>query len=561
MQRKLISVAALATLLPAVTALAAVPTVTDTTRSTADAIHADPAMQHLFKDLMTQEAQDWRFANHMEIVRIISPSRQELRRQAEITRRMTEEWGFKPENIMSRTDGNMPGAGVQTVDGKPVYNVCVRIPGTYSSQKDAVNYKGQFPKVLMEGHIDTVNPPNLPSADKPYAPIKLQAASVPIVKTRAELAAIRDELHFDSHGKLIKDAMYEKAYKRFKNLEDAKANGGMRFYIPGFNDAMINTTAVMQAAVMMNKHNIKPVYDIWVCGTAGEEGKGNLAGMKQLFGYSQEAGKANNALNFVANFSADCTPPASGNVNYSGSKRFEIKYTEAENSKASALMAMSRAIEAIGNLKTPYDFDKKQERTTYTVGLARCTPAGKDGRSRECSLSVDMRSLDNKALTDIRNQIEPQFKKALDAENAAHGLKADDAKAVKMQLVWYGDRPASKRTEYNDPVIQSYWYTAEKLNIDKRKELDMVAGSKNDNVAAAIGVPTINFNVGTNAGGDGDHTWYEWGIPGDGKAESTRIYRLILMGLMNAGFNTSDGKVVEPLVKPMGSRTTDEIFK
>ena len=53
-----------------------------------------------------------------------------MRRQAEITRRLVEEWGFAPEDIMTRADGFLKGAGVQTVDGKPVYNVCVRIPGT-----------------------------------------------------------------------------------------------------------------------------------------------------------------------------------------------------------------------------------------------------------------------------------------------------------------------------------------------------------------------------------------------------------------------------------------------
>lgn len=40
---------------------------------------------------------------------------------------------------------------------------------------------------------------------------------------------------------------------------------------------MINTAAVMQAAYMLNKYKIKPVYDIWICGTTGEEGKGTFA--------------------------------------------------------------------------------------------------------------------------------------------------------------------------------------------------------------------------------------------------------------------------------------------
>lgn len=83
----------------------------------------------------------------------------------------------------------------------------------------------------------------------------------------------------------------------------------------------------------------------------------------------------------------------------------------------------------------------------------------------------------------------------------------------------------------------------------------------NDNVPAAVGVPTVNFNVGTNAGGGGGHAWYEWGIPGNGQDEGKRVYRMILMGLMAAGYHTSDGKVVPPLVSPEGRRTTEELYK
>ena len=172
------------------------------------------------------------------------------------------------------------------------------------------------------------------------------------MKTRDELAAIQDELHFDDKGYLIKDETFQKAYKRFANLEDAQKNGGTRFYVPGYSDAMVNTAAVLQAAQMMKKHGIRPVYDVWVCGTAGEEGKGNIAGMKQLYGYSQETGKANNALNIVANLSVDSTSPGSATINYVGSYRFEIKYRETADSKPSALQAMARAIEEIAKVKT-----------------------------------------------------------------------------------------------------------------------------------------------------------------------------------------------------------------
>lgn len=546
-------------------ASAAVPVVTDTIAKNAELMNADPAMQALLKEATSEEAQKWRFNTLLELARIASPSRFEMRRQAEITRRLVEEWGFAPEDIMTRADGFLKGAGVQTVDGKPVYNVCVRIPGTYGARPDAVSYKGQLPKVVLEGHIDTVNPGVLPPAETPYEAVKLQKVSDPIVKTREELKALALEVHFDKNGKVIEDEVWKKAYHRFNDLEEAKKKGGYRIYVPGFEDAMINTVAVMQTAKLMKKHNIRPVYDIWVCGTTGEEGKGNLCGMKQLYGYSQEAGKGNNALNIVANFGADSTMPGDAIVNYIGSYRFEIKYTEPAGWKAgearpSAAMAMSRAIASISDLKTAWDLDKKAEKTTYTVGVASCDDPAKS-RSTNCTLMVDMRSPTQAPLSAIRAQIEPEFKKAMDAENAKYGLKTGDKNAVSMELVWFGDRPAYQRPHYNDIAMQAYWQASKTADIDVVKAVPEEAASLNDNVPAAVGVPTVNVNLGTVAGGGGGHTWYEWGVPGNGVDEGKRVYRFLMMGLLASGYNMTDGKVLEPGVGPMGNRTTEEMFK
>lgn len=51
------------------------------------------------------------------------------------------------------------------------------------------------------------------------------------------------------------------------------------------------------------------------------------------------------------------------------------------------------------------------------------------------------------------------------------------------------------------------------------------------------------------------------GTNGNGQDEGKRVYRMILMGLMAAGYHTSDGKVVPPLVSPKANRTTEELYK
>lgn len=543
-----------------------VPTVSPAIQAAAQTIHADPLMQRILQELISPQAQKERFNNLVELARIASPSRYELRRQAEISKRLINDWGFAPTDIPTTSSGFLPHAGVQKVDGLPVYNVCAVIPGLYRNNPNKVTFNGQGPKVLMEGHIDTVNPATLPPAASAYEPVKLQNANEPIVKTRAELAAIPDELHFDAHGKVIEDNNYRKAYRRYQNLKDAQKANGVRIYVPGYSDAMINTVAVMQAARILKKYGLTPIYDIWICGTAGEEGKGNLCGMKQLYGYSQDAGKGNNALNFVGNFAADSTSPGSGTVNYLGSYRFEIQYIEPEGfrigdkPRPSALSAMSRAIDAIANIKTPYDLDKKAERTTYSVGVAECSPAAQGARSTHCTVMVDMRSPTQGPLAAIRSKIEPEFQKALDAENNAYGLSDEDPHAVQMKLVWFGDRPASQRTRYDDIAVAAWWEASKVADIDVLTQMKTNSYSLNDNVPAAVGVPTINMNVGTTAAAGGGHTWYEWGIPGDGAAEGKRLYRMILATLIASGYKTSTGKIVEPNVAPLGHRTTEEIF-
>lgn len=545
---------------------AAVPQVSSDVKNSAEAIYKDPVMQKMLKELTSKENAQFRFNTHLELARIASPSRFEMRRQQEIARRMVEEWGFDKKDVMADKDGVIKGAGIQIVDGKPVYNVCVRFPGSYSQQKGAKTYKGQYPKVLLEGHIDTVNPAELPPAERPYMPVKLQKATEPIVSSPAALAALKDEVHFDKKGRITQDANYKKAYVRYADEAEAKAKGGYRIYVPGFGDAMGNTTSVLTAAIMMKKYNIKPVYDIWVCGTAGEEGKGNLDGMKQLYGYNQDTGKGNNALNFVANFGADSTRPGSGTMNYLGSYRFEIKYTEPAGYKQggaeapSALMAMNRSIAKIADVKSPWDLDKKAERTTYTVGVSRCDDAKPGERSRSCTLMVDMRSPTQGPLSAIRAQIEPTFKAALDEENAKYGRKTGDKDAVSMELVWFGDRPAYQRPHYNDIASQIYWQSAHTVGTDIIKELPTRAASLNDNVPAAVGVPTVNFNVHTPAVSGGGHSFNEWGIPGDAVAEGKRIFRMVLMGLTAAGYHTSSGKVIAPTAADMGNRTTEDMY-
>jgi acetylornithine deacetylase/succinyl-diaminopimelate desuccinylase-like protein len=524
----------------------------------AEKIANDPQVLALVKDQSTDAAAKARWNQFLELVRIPSPSRQELLKAAEIHRRLVEEWGFSQSEVMTRADGIIEASDTNIVDGLPVYNACVVIKGSYSSRVDAQHYKGQFPKVLVEGHIDVVNPEELPKAGDPSIRIKLQPYGQAVVATPAELAAIPDELSFDAAGRVVENDKYATASKVFANAKEAEAGGGVRIYVPGYGDMMPSTSNAFVLAAAMKKHNIKPVYDIWICGTAGEEGKGNLAGVKQLYGFDQKSGTGSNPLNIVANFGLE----GGGTVNFIGSYRFEMKFKaplpRGGGKGPSAPEAMAAAIAKIADVKTPSEIREGAPRTTYTVGRASCEPPQPGGTVvPSCSLEVDMRSTRKEPLEEVRQTIEPMFQAGASAENARYGRKDGGLEGITLELMWYGLRPAFVADSVDNVAVHAGLQSGIQLGVLTSPMVGTGSGSLNDNVPANTGIPTYQFSLASSAAGAGGHAFWEWGTRGAPATEVARMHRVLTAALIVSGFHAADGTVVQPSIGPMGKRTRE----
>lgn len=331
----------------------------------------------------------------------------------------------------------------------------------------------------------------------------------------------------------------------------------MRIYVPGYSDAMGNTSSLFTLARLFKKNNIKPVYDLWICGTAGEEGKGNLAGMKQLFGFDQNLGTGSNPLNFVANFGSE----GGGAVNLTGSHRFEMKFkapTHPAAGQPSAVEAMAATIARIADVKTPSELRPGVVKTTYTVGQASCeAPAAGSDVVPSCTLLVDMRSERTDTLNEVRASIEPLFKAGLNAENARYGKAENAVDAATLEQVWYGLRPAFVNGDQANIALQAGWVTAQIVDVDKQAKVPTGSSSLNDNVPANTGVPTYNWTLASNAAGGGGHAFWEWGTKGDPKLEVQRLKRAMTAILTTSGYHLSDGTVVAPSVAPIGKRSRE----
>lgn len=557
-------------------------------------IAADAKIQKLITDLKSTEAADDKFRTFLYLTHIAAPSREEQYR-AEATKELFQKYidtyqatsvAAQNARVINNPNGVMEGAGLQIVDGLPVYNACMEIKGTYEGE----GYNGQRPKVLLEGHLDSVNPAHLdgyPNVVKTLMPVYLQSINDPLVNTPEELAAL-PQLKFLENGWADEsDPNYNKIKTRYIDKAAAEAADALRMYIPSIGDMMLQTTNVIQTAEFLLKYDIRPHYDLWICGTAGEEGRGNLDGMKQLFGYSQDGtkadgtvdetlkGKANNALNFVANMSTE----GGVTIHYLGSHRYQIAYTGPGGSVADAKTipnpaeAAATAISCIAKLKAPQEdsslLNKYPDitggdasiKTTYTVGLVYADSSKDYAAGKiptDVSIEVDMRSNNTDNILIMDRQMQECFQHGVDTVNARY---AGGVQLAKEQR-WYGDRPAYVLTAEQmstSPMLTAISYAHQKVNGEKLQLTDpSSASSVNSNVPAAIGIPTVNINYGKTAANGQGHSFNEWAVLGDAVEDAKVMERALYALFALTGYDEAG---VQPAYDPVGPRTTTELFK
>ena len=162
-----------------------------------------------------------------------------------------------------------------------------------------------------------------------------------------------------------------------------------RYYAPGIGDDTRGLAAMLSVIDILNDSGIQTEADIMFAGNVGEEGRGDLRGIKAIFRDHP----------FIDGFiSIDGVRLGRITNGGTGSRRFEFQFKGPGGHSfgafglASAIHAMGRAIAKIGDLETP-----SSPKTTFTVG----TVAGGtsvNSIAADAVFAIDMRSNDREQL-------------------------------------------------------------------------------------------------------------------------------------------------------------------
>lgn len=286
------------------------------------------------------------------------------------------------------------------------------------------------------------------------------------------------------------------------NVRDTVVAGAARMRAPGIGDNCRGIAVVLAVARAFQRAN--PAHDarIIFIGNVGEEGPGNLRGVRHLF----EKELKGEIDYFVAVDGAGLSFVSRA----VGSNRYTVTYKGPGGHSYGAfgipnpIHALGRAIEKISDVQTP-----ASPKTTFNVGVIR-GGTSVNSIAFEASMDIDMRSESVDALRSLDTTVRRALQEALDEENGRWtGPRAERAK-ITLEIDTIGIRPTGAQSD-SARIVQVALETGRALGFNP----SFGASSTDANIPISMGVPGISIDGGGRAtGAHSLHEWYEDGANG-----------------------------------------------
>lgn len=261
---------------------------------------------------------------------------------------------------------------------------------------------------------------------------------------------------------------------------------------PGIADDSRGLAVVLTVARAFRSVELKPQGTVRFVGTVGEEGQGNLRGVRHLF-----ADELANRIDYF--ISVDGTgygiiSAAVGSTRYRVTFRGPGGHSYGSFGMPNPMHAMGRAIATIADFDVPAD-----PKTTFSVSVAS---GGTSVNSIPmiASFDIDMRSEEPSELDELDRRVQNAIDGALAAEKARWPRSGV---SLEVQIDTIGIRPAGRQPS-SAPIVSVALAAAEAL--DQRSNL--VAASTDANIPISMGIPAIT--IGGGGRGGGSHTSNEW---------------------------------------------------
>lgn len=256
---------------------------------------------------------------------------------------------------------------------------------------------------------------------------------------------------------------------------------GERIAGPGIGDDCRGLAVVLTLAKVLKEQRVTPQGRLLLVGNVGEEGPGNLRGVRHLF-TREFAGAIDYFISVDGAGGGAITSRAVGSHRYTVSFEGPGGHSYGAFGMANPMHAMGRAIANIAELQVPV-----RPKTTFNVGIVRggtsvntITPLAQ--------MEVDMRSESAEELARVDAAIRDAIERGAEAERARWpGSRA----RITVRYDTIGIRPTGSQRD-DAPIVQTAWKAVELVGWIPAT----VASSTDANLPIAMGIPAITINGG-----------------------------------------------------------------
>lgn len=307
---------------------------------------------------------------------------------------------------------------------------------------------------------------------------------------------------------ILLSAHLDTVFPALTPIEVLEEKDSPRIYAPGICDNAAGLIALLAIATALRYAGITPPIPILFAANVGEEGEGDLRGMRHLF----EAGPYRDRI--AAAIALEGSGTSAVVTRALGSLRFRITITGpgghswADAGTANPILLLSQALTAIAALKLP-----SNPPTTLNIGhISGGTSINSIPES--ASALLDLRSTDAAQLKVTAAEINEIFNEII-TTSAARRIASE---SPKLHIETIGDRPASVLSE-DSPLLHTLRAVDRHLGLRTEQRL----GSTDANIPISRGLPAIAISAGGT--GAGIHTLQEWYDP---TGRETALRRILL---------------------------------
>jgi len=269
---------------------------------------------------------------------------------------------------------------------------------------------------------------------------------------------------------------------------------GTKLYAPGVGDDTRSLAVLLAFLRAMDAAKIRTRNDILVVGDVGEEGRGDLRGVRHLFTQGRYRDK------IEAFMTVDSPHMDSIVVGGVGSKRYSVRFRGPGGHSFKAfgivnpMYAMAQAIVALSRIEVP-----AKPPTTYCVSIVG-GGTSINAIPEETWIDIDLRSESASELAKLDARCREILMAAVEQENAARSTHEG---AITLEIKMVGDRPAGSTSRHAD--ITQYATAAYRAHGFAPEH---EASSTDANIPMSLGIPAIK--IGSGGTGGRAHSLAEW---------------------------------------------------